>query len=97
MATNAPAVLTNATISQANTQYCTSVEYLFDNVLANKPDALDEWITYLGNRLEKFLGNGFDSFNVFQEKIKKNGVFFLTPPLKSSRVASATMMRMVVF
>jgi hypothetical protein len=59
---DAPASLTNVTIAQANTQYCTSVEYLFDNVLANKPDALDEWITYLGNRLEKFLGNGFDSF-----------------------------------
>jgi hypothetical protein len=62
MATNAPAVLTNVTIAQANTQYPPLVAYVFQRVLENQPGAVQDLTTYLGNKLEEYVGKGFDRF-----------------------------------
>jgi hypothetical protein len=63
MATNAPAVLTNVTTAQANTQYPPLVAYVFQRVLENQPGALRDLTTYLGNKLEKFVGKSFEEFS----------------------------------
>lgn len=62
MATIAPAVLTNVTIAQANAQYPPLVAYVFQRVLENQPGAVQDLTTYLGNKLEEYVGKGFDSF-----------------------------------
>ena len=62
MTTNALAVLTDVTIAQANAQYPPLVAYVFQRVLENQPDALKQLTAYLGNKLEEYVGKGFDSF-----------------------------------
>ena len=59
---DAPASLTNVTIAQSNTQYPPLVAYVFQRVLENQPGAVQDLTTYLGNKLEEYVGKGFDSF-----------------------------------
>lgn len=63
MATNALAVLTDVTTAQANAQYPPLVAYVFQRVLENQPGALRDLTTYLGNKLEKFVGKSFEEFS----------------------------------
>jgi hypothetical protein len=60
--TDAPAILTNVTIAQAKTQYPPLVAYVFQRVLENQPGAVQDLTTYLGNKLEEYVGKGFDGF-----------------------------------
>jgi hypothetical protein len=60
---DAPASLTNVTIAQANTKYSPLVAYVFQRVLESQPGAVQDLTTYLGNKLEEYVGKGFEEFS----------------------------------
>jgi hypothetical protein len=60
---DAPAVLTNVTTAQANTQYPPLVAYVFQRVLENQPGAVKELTSYLNNKLEDYVGKSFEEFS----------------------------------